>query len=81
MPRKKLSEPSVKVTLNMFERDWRRLQELYPSVGASEATRQIVKAHVARVEAKIARARETLVPEFDVELNEEGEDPLNVEHR
>jgi hypothetical protein len=66
MPKRKEAEPLAKVTLNLYRRDWEKLQELYPVIGASKALRSILRQHVTKVEAKVARATEDLVPEIDL---------------
>lgn len=68
MPRKKEAEPITKVTLNLYSDSWKRLQELYPGIGASKAARQIIRAHVMQVDKKIATESEVTVPEIDVEI-------------
>jgi hypothetical protein len=70
MPRKREPEPLVKVTLNLFERDYQRMHELYATTGASVAIRALVRAHVQRLEAKIAQSNDTLVAEIDIELED-----------
>lgn len=72
MPKRKESEPLVKVTLNLYARDWTELQRLHPVIGASKALRTILRNYISSVEAKVARATEpTLASEIDVDLPEE----------
>ena len=42
--------PLEKVTLNLFDGDFARLGELYPSIGPSLALRKILRAHIAKIE-------------------------------
>lgn len=48
--RKKLN--TTKHTLHFFEGDIARLQELYPSPGASAVIRALVRKHIEAIEAK-----------------------------
>ena len=70
MTRRKEAEPLVRVTLNLFESSYARMQDLYPGMGAAKAIRTLVHQHVAQVEAKVARATEDLVPDIDVEIED-----------
>lgn len=72
MGKRRSAEPLVKVTLNIFERDYDRLKELYDLQGATVAIRAIVRHHVSRVEKRIAESNEVLVSEIDIDL--EGAD-------
>lgn len=67
MARRKSGEPLKKITTNVFESDWRRLGEIYVDVGASLALRQILRNHLATLEAKLTRAREDLAHEIDID--------------
>lgn len=63
------AEPLTKVTLNLFSRDYERMQELYPQIGATVAIRALVHQHVTKVEAKTARLVDpTLVNELEIEV-------------
>lgn len=42
-------EPMQKHTLNLYEGDFERLQELYPEIGASMVIRKIIRKHIADV--------------------------------
>lgn len=48
--------PLQKVTLNLFEGDFGKLQELYPRIGAAKVVRDLVRAHL--------RKREEPLPEL-----------------
>jgi hypothetical protein len=70
MARRKEIEPLKKITLNVYARDWERMGILYPKVGPSAATRQLLRAHVMRVQAKAAaQTDDHLVQELDVDIN------------
>ena len=45
--------PLEKVTLNLFDGDFARLGELYPTIGPSLALRKILRAHIAKIEAAV----------------------------
>lgn len=60
------AESLRKVTLNLFARDYSRLQDLYPVKGAAAAIRELVRQHIQAVEQKIAARTEKLKGELDV---------------
>lgn len=72
MSLRKESEELLKVTLNVYATDWKWMQETYLKVGASRATRQILRAHRQKVQAKIKSLPKT---NLEVELN--LEEPAN----
>lgn len=47
----KSSERMVKHTLNLFEGDYRRIQDLYPDVGAGSIIRRLVRNFLDKVDA------------------------------
>lgn len=70
MTRRRESEPLKKITLNVYERDYERMQLLYPKAGATVAIRQLIHSHVMKVEAKTAaKLDESLVDELEVDVN------------
>lgn len=70
MTRRKHPEPLKKITLNVNERDYERMQLLYHKVGATVAIRHLVHAHVMKVDAKTAALLdEDLVEEIEVDLD------------
>lgn len=72
MSRRKATEPLTKVTLNLFSRDYERMQALYPQVGATVAIRTLVHQHVTKVEAKTARlVEDDDIAEIEIELEME----------
>lgn len=74
MPRRKEAEPLIKVTLNLYRSSYRRMQELYPSMGAAKAIREIARNHVAQVDMKLARSREEdLVTDVQIELEDKDD--------
>jgi len=44
--------PLQKVTLNLFDGDMSKLQELYPIIGGSKVIRLLVRAHIKAIEAR-----------------------------
>ena len=46
---KKESEPLVKVTLNLYQEDWRRLQEIFPYKNASLVVRRMLRSYIIKV--------------------------------
>lgn len=69
MTRRQSSEPLTKCTLNLFSRDVERMQAMYPGVGYSVAVRQLVRAHVMKVDAQLAaRMDESLLEELEVDV-------------
>lgn len=55
----KTSVPLHKVTLNLFEGDFQRLQTYYAKVGAGAAIRLILRAHLSRLDAQHAQITAT----------------------
>jgi glucan phosphorylase len=53
MANRKEIEPLVKVTLNLYERDYDALRVAYEVIGATVAIRRIVRAHVAKLNERI----------------------------
>lgn len=70
MPRKREAEPLIKRTLNFYGSSYLRMQELYPTMGAAKAIRQLVHQHVIQVEAKLARGREDVIDEIEIDLED-----------
>jgi len=52
MAKRKADRPIQKVTLNLYDGDFAKLGELYPELGASRVIRELVSAHVRKVEFK-----------------------------
>lgn len=69
MSRRSNTEPLTKVTLNLFSKDYERLQAMYPQVGATVAIRALVRQHVNRVEAKTSAMIDD--SGLDIELEDE----------
>lgn len=68
MARRKKDFPLQKVTLNLYEGEFDRLQELAPELGASHIVRELVHAHILRVESVKAKP-----PRVDLDLSTLGE--------
>lgn len=66
MPVRKESEDLVRVTLNLYERDYERLKELHPTIGAAKAIRQMVRNYLTRLDRQSAAA--AMVPTLEIEL-------------
>lgn len=56
----------TKHTLNLFEGDYQRLQELYPKLGAGRAIREVVRSYLRRLESEEEPL--VLVDHVDVEI-------------
>lgn len=68
MTRKREEKPISKHTLNLYEGDYDRLRSLYGSrIGAARIIRDIIHAHLLRVEANAAQRIPT-VDHLDVEF-------------
>lgn len=46
-----------KVTLNLYEGDFQRLQVYYADMGAGAAIRLIIHSHLARLDQEVAKRR------------------------
>ncbi len=63
----KTSSKLKKHTVNLFEGDLERLEDLYPNVDKGVALRQILRAHIKQIDARVQR-----VPlDLEVDLPEE----------
>jgi len=49
---RKAQFPILKVTLNVYEEDWEKLKILHPKLGPSRVTRELIRAHIRRIEEK-----------------------------
>lgn len=59
----------TKHTLNLFDGDYAKLQGLYGSrVGAAKIIRDLIHAHIRKIEATAAQSHIPLVDNLDVEL-------------
>jgi len=66
--RKREERPISKHTLNLFAGDYEKLQRYYgPRIGAAKIVRDIIHAHVRRVEAAAAQ-KVPMVDHLDVEF-------------
>jgi hypothetical protein len=64
MYRRKDSSPDAKlkkVTLNLDESVYEKIKAIYSDVDASHAIRLILRAHVTKMEAKIAEAQPSTI--------------------
>lgn len=52
---KKAERPLSKVTINLFEGDMEKLQDLYPDVGASAIIRRLIEQYLKQVEGSGGR--------------------------
>jgi hypothetical protein len=65
--------PITKHTMNLYAGDYARLQALYPTrIGAAKIVRDIIHAHIRRVEEKAGQRAGTANHQFD-------EDPIDLE--
>jgi hypothetical protein len=60
--RRKSDVPLQKVTLNLFEGDFSRLQDLHPTLGAGAVIRLIVRRHLDAVNNSSNRRQSMPVP-------------------
>jgi len=65
------SEPLVKVTLNLYARDYERIGALYPELGQARFLRALLRTHLNRVDRRAAELRTELVSEVPIEISEE----------
>jgi len=50
-------EPVHKHTVNLYEGDFQRLQDLYPDLGAGIVVRKLVRKHIKSVEKNVTPAK------------------------
>lgn len=60
MPVRKSAEPLVKVTFNLYAKDYEKLKELFPELGASNAMRTILSRYLENLERESASRMEEL---------------------
>lgn len=71
--RKREDRPIIKHTLNLYAGDYAKLQALYSTrVGAAKIIRDIVHAHIRKIEEDAAQ-KIPLVSDLDVELKTEAQ--------
>ncbi len=58
--RRKEDKPLQKVTLNLVEGDFAKLQEVYPRLGAGKVIREIIHAHVRRIDETAQQVTDSL---------------------
>lgn len=66
MPRE--NNPLLKVTLNVYREDWEKLATLHKGLGPSRVTRELIHAHVRRVEEAMAQRQPRLPDDTFVAL-------------
>lgn len=67
MPKKEI-EPIVKVTLNLYERDYLRMKALHPTLGPAKAIRALVRSYVARIDNRLSpQTTDGLIVELELE--------------
>lgn len=57
MPRKN-QRPKSKHTMNFYEGQFERLQELYPELGAAKVVRDLVDKHIRGIEEKLSKGED-----------------------
>lgn len=57
--RKRESHPLEKVTLNLFKGDFNRLREFHSNLGAGKVVRELVHAHIRRMEEQLNQTTPT----------------------
>lgn len=50
--KRKARFPLLKVTLNVYKQDWEKLSELHGDLGPSHVVRELIHAHVMKVEQR-----------------------------
>jgi hypothetical protein len=50
--------PVEKMTVRLYNGDYRRLAELHPNLGANKVIRELVRQHIQRIESKVGPAPE-----------------------
>lgn len=65
--KRKAEKPLSKHTLNLFEGQAEKLQELHPRLGAAYVIRKLIDKHIAEAEKLAAEAVPEPQVEFDVE--------------
>lgn len=66
--KRKESKPLTKHTLNLYEGQAEKLQELHPRLGAAFVIRKLIDRHIAEAETLAAQAvPEPAVPDMKVE--------------
>jgi len=54
MPRKRSDIPLEKVTLKLFQGDYKRIQDLHGTrLGASAVIRQLIRTYLANIDARV----------------------------
>lgn len=53
MARKKSLEPLVRITINLYEDDYIKLEELFPSMGKQVAIRTIIRKYITDIEKEL----------------------------
>ena len=67
MPKKEI-EPIVKVTLNLYERDYSRLKALHPTLGPARAIRALVRSYVGRIDNRLSpQTTDGLIVELELD--------------
>ena len=68
--RRKEDLPIRKVTLNLFDDDWEKLQLWHQNLGASKVVREIVHAYVKANEEKFNQKAETPSVPLNINIEE-----------
>lgn len=70
MARRKEDMPIKKVTLNLFDEDWEKLQIWHPELGASKVVREIVHAYIRANEEKFNQTSKSTGTQLKVNIEE-----------
>jgi hypothetical protein len=65
---RKESEPLQRVTLSLYKKDYQRMLDIYPVVGAAKVIRMLVHQHVSNLSQKIEDKLE-LIEELELEID------------
>lgn len=58
------------MSMHLIKDDYYRLGELYPQHGAAKAVRSLIRAHLNRIDEKVALQAAAL-PEIDIDLGDD----------
>lgn len=68
MTRRREIEPLQRITVNVYERDYRRLGELYASFTPAKIIRSLIRIHLQKYDRLRAEEVEELIPEIEIDL-------------
>jgi len=63
---KRNEQPLTKHTLNLYEGDYERVQDLYPDIGAAVIIRKVLRRFIEGIEAQATSAAE--IPDMEIKI-------------